>query len=803
MSRPELRHRRFIHKRNRRLFFESLEKREVLTTIFFIMGNPQVVEPSVPGTTVNAQFSISYTTMGGPDVGGSVNWGAGDPVDTATSGADYVASSGTVNLGPGNTSQIINVPVKHDQLTEGNEHFRVTLSGNSPGSMIMQSYATGVISDPPPPPPGVSVSSSTRVTEGQFGAFIFTKSGDDPLTVYYELDPSTSVSSADYEIDPAFGSVYFAAGEHSKEVSIEGVEDGILEHLEELTINITPYPYGSQGPVPYIVVGQGGASLEFHDGNAGILAQDFDVEWLDTDGAWAGLGDGDTLWADETLRWIPDLPQEIIDDITNITWLKRAQGSTTESWAAFATGDVDSPAIGNPGPGYWDVTFKAMYGIMSFFQAVEIKKFDAKIDEITWGEWNEEQQFYYTDEDWGTHYGPRVFPEDAAFNGSPVGPVMNKVKVFVTLMQPVPADWAGEVKVALKAFDPDHAHHPTEYFDSLDPNDWVEPIVQEEAKHTPNDNRKTVPGGPASLGGTLTDTSLTFAPTERTKETSFTINDAQPDNNFKLVTTAARHGIDTVHFLADDVTDGVTLYRKWEGHPDSAIPFHYTTDILTVWRTLWIERDSMGTPDPMLDGPFNAEDPNMGNVPDAPITLLHDAFYLASIDVKVITNYVTKDTRDDAFFIHNIENFDTATTKVIDEMRDVPGGYTAWVVELVGAYEGPKALDFDDEDAHLLGFSVFNTNVAYVFLETIRDRAAYVPPPQGGVPASVNEELLKQRLTLHEVGHVMGLPHSTNGGVMESELMITSNQGANSYFTWGDLGKIQAQPKPNVNQSGE
>ncbi len=261
MPRSPLRLQRLIHERNRRLFFESLEKREVLTTYFFISGNPGVPEPFVPGTTVNAQFTIGYTTMGYPNVGGSVNWSAGAAGDTATSGVDYVASSGTVILGPGHTSEIINIPVNYDQLVEGNEHFRVTLSGNPPGSMLMQSYATGVIHDSPPPPPAVSVSSSPWVTEGEFREFIFTKTQDGPLIVYYQLEPTTTVSGADYEIDPAFGSVFFDVGEHSKVVDVEAIEDGILEHTEWLDISITPYPTGGQGPVPYIVVGQGSATL--------------------------------------------------------------------------------------------------------------------------------------------------------------------------------------------------------------------------------------------------------------------------------------------------------------------------------------------------------------------------------------------------------------------------------------------------------------------------------------------------------------------------------------------------------------
>ncbi len=56
---------------------------------------------------------------------------------------------------------------------------------------------------PAPSSSGVSVSSSTRVIDGDFGQFIFTKDGDEPLTVYYELDPSTTVGSGDYNISPA------------------------------------------------------------------------------------------------------------------------------------------------------------------------------------------------------------------------------------------------------------------------------------------------------------------------------------------------------------------------------------------------------------------------------------------------------------------------------------------------------------------------------------------------------------------------------------------------------------------------
>ncbi|MFN0019352.1 MAG: Calx-beta domain-containing protein [Pirellulaceae bacterium] len=806
MSHKKLRRDHYHRERNRRLFFESLEKREVLTTIFFISGNPGVPEPSVPGTTVNAQFTIGYSTMGFPDVGGSVNWSAGAAGDTATSGFDYIASSGTVNLGPGHTSQIINVPVKYDELVEGNEHFRVTLSGNSPGSMIMQSYATGVINDTPPPPPGVSVSSPTMVTEGNSAVFLFTKTLDGPLTVYYQLDSSTTVSGADYTISPAFGSVYFAVGEHSKEVTVNAIEDEILEHTEKLAISITPYPSGGQGPVPYIVFGQGSAAMDFHDGDAGILSQDFDVEWLDTDGNWAGLGDGETLWGDETLRWIPDLPQEIIDDITGITWLKRPHDTTPQTWMPFAAGSVSTPAVGNPGPGYWDITFKVTYGILSFFQAVDEKKFVAQISSIEWKAWNNQQQFFNTDEDLGPYHGPRVFPEKPDIEGAPGGDSLDKVKVLVHLMQPVPMGWADPVKVAIKAFDPDHAHNPTEPLDTMDWNDAFLPGAVGPPTHKPKDNRQTSAHAP-SVGGTLTDTTLTFAPTEDAKETSFKIDDPQPGNNFKLVTAPTRHDIIGVRFLPDDETDGVTLYYKWEGTL-KPVPSMFTTDVLTVWRTLWIEQDSMGAPTLPEDGPFDGmtDDPNMGNVPKAPIDLLYPAFYPANVVVKTITENEAKDSRDDKFFIHNIENLGAAATKVKEEMKDIEEDFSAWVVEIVGAYEGPDLKSFDpNENDSWGGYAVANTNIAFVYLETIRDRAAYVPPPAPlpGSPQAVNVDLLKQRITLHEVGHLMGLDHSTIGGVMDLSKMTTSNDAATNRFTWQNLAVIQAKPQVFANGDTE
>lgn len=72
---------------------------------------------------------------------------------TATSGADYVAASGTITFAAGETSKTINVGILGDTTVESNETLTVTLSAPS-GATISRASATGTINneDVAPPP---------------------------------------------------------------------------------------------------------------------------------------------------------------------------------------------------------------------------------------------------------------------------------------------------------------------------------------------------------------------------------------------------------------------------------------------------------------------------------------------------------------------------------------------------------------------------------------------------------------------------------------------------------------------------
>ena len=47
---------------------------------------------------------------------------------TASAGADYTTSSGTLTFNPGDTSKTFNIPILADTIDEDNEVFSVTLS---------------------------------------------------------------------------------------------------------------------------------------------------------------------------------------------------------------------------------------------------------------------------------------------------------------------------------------------------------------------------------------------------------------------------------------------------------------------------------------------------------------------------------------------------------------------------------------------------------------------------------------------------------------------------------------------------
>jgi hypothetical protein len=113
------------------------------------IGDVAVTEGNTGNTTANFSVTLSAPVSSAVTVSYSTLPG------TATAGADYLASSGTLSFAPGERTKTISVAVMGDTLHETDETFQVQLATPT-GATLGQARGTGTIRNddaPPPPPP--------------------------------------------------------------------------------------------------------------------------------------------------------------------------------------------------------------------------------------------------------------------------------------------------------------------------------------------------------------------------------------------------------------------------------------------------------------------------------------------------------------------------------------------------------------------------------------------------------------------------------------------------------------------------
>lgn len=180
--------------------------------------------------------------------------------------------------------------------------------------------------------------------------------------------------------------------------------------------------------------------------------------------------------------------------------------------------------------------------------------------------------------------GDRIFAERNHPVGDANDQLHDKIKVRVKVAPPPPV--GKTATVYLKIFDPDHYSANA----IVDPNGVTDP----------NDNIRI--GGTIDLGASLSAPSAALVGNgiADTVEVVMTITARQPTNNFKVVASCSPLFLNSVMFAAD----GVTLKQRTPTGPD--VPANAQTPLLTVWRSVYLELDHMGTVDPD-EGPFDQE----------------------------------------------------------------------------------------------------------------------------------------------------------------------------------------------------
>jgi hypothetical protein len=396
--------------------------------------------------------------------------------------------------------------------------------------------------------------------------------------------------------------------------------------------------------------------------------------------------------------------------------------------------------------------------------------------------------------------GVRVFP-DARLENSKIGPARDSVTIDVELNLVVPFD----TDLFLRSFDVDD---PSLIGGQLDDESNAE------------DNRGEVNGhkfGMFQLGqGNLGISKLTFFPQESHKTTEFMVT-KQPGDNFRIVAHNDRNFLDSLK--NDDKSDGIDVVDSSSGQK---IQKGYVSDVLTVWRHLQYELDSMyRLTDLCASGQNNnpqqlkklAKDLNRDKndspgtddfciLPKTPdvgfLTKLSNAY----INAHQTANFASIDKKDLITFTHHIvsgSNGRITPASICVEKRDAINFNTNdfWSIYIVSAFEGDSDEDRDpDKEDALMGLTPFidnsDDNCVIIYQEVIRDSM--------GDPlilkTAKNRETVERFIVLHESGHALNLEHPFQGTQYTCDRTLMDSDWPLDFIDKNENGKWE--PKESV-----
>jgi hypothetical protein len=223
---------------------------------FVSLSDPQPIREGDTGTT-SLVFTVSLVTATGqPTVSGQPNGvsveyftlpgTATSGSDASTPGADFVGQLGTLTIPAGQASATISVPIIGDALQETDETFELHLNpdpGSAINGVVAQGVATGTIVDDDPK---ISIDDVT-VHENDGTATLhvsLSQAATAPITVTFATQDGTASAGVDYQA-PASNTVTFAAGESAKDISINLINDNVIEPDKAFSVKLTATTHGA------------------------------------------------------------------------------------------------------------------------------------------------------------------------------------------------------------------------------------------------------------------------------------------------------------------------------------------------------------------------------------------------------------------------------------------------------------------------------------------------------------------------------------------------------------------------------
>ena len=206
---------------------------------------PEVRVTNTSYTPVVPSLSIGHTNASeGNNITYTVNLSQATTVDIkvnysvsngSASSSDYTATSGTLTIPTGATQGTITVATTQDSTFEANESVRLTLSSPVRATIGESTELAYINNDDGAPTFSIN---NVSKPEGDNLTFTVTKSGNATALSHimnYATSNGSATAGSDYTAKS--GTLTFAAGETSKTITINGVEDTIYEGSE--TFNLT------------------------------------------------------------------------------------------------------------------------------------------------------------------------------------------------------------------------------------------------------------------------------------------------------------------------------------------------------------------------------------------------------------------------------------------------------------------------------------------------------------------------------------------------------------------------------------
>ena len=183
-------------------------------------------------TTVDAKFAVKLSAASAVPVTVEFSTAAG----SATEGADYQSSQGTITFNPGETSKTITIVTNGDLLCEANEVFFVNLTNSMEAAILDHQGRVTTKNDDKAP--SLSIGDVT-VLEGNVAVFTVVLSAPSGLDVRVNYAAANATAKANQDYSAETGTLTFAAGETTKTIRVNVGSTIVGNAAKQFAVNLS------------------------------------------------------------------------------------------------------------------------------------------------------------------------------------------------------------------------------------------------------------------------------------------------------------------------------------------------------------------------------------------------------------------------------------------------------------------------------------------------------------------------------------------------------------------------------------